>query len=155
MCASIQHGWVAALLLWADSALRRMDSPRWREEAGVVGAVGLLVRTGDQTAEAFLLGERGASFVRGQCRRIPLAIEVEWVEREYQYLICRESESDDPTIGFEIDAPYLGTSAIQIGTGGSFVLVAGILSFCSSARELASQDGRTCAEKGQTETETV
>jgi len=85
---SIQHGWVAALLLWADSALRRMDSPCWRKEAGVVGAVGLLVRTGDQTTEAFLLGECGASLVMGQCRRIPLAVEVEWVEREYQYLIC-------------------------------------------------------------------
>jgi hypothetical protein len=32
----------------------------------------------------------------------------------------------------------LGTSAIQIGTVGSFVLVADLLSFCSSARELAS-----------------
>ena len=52
------------------------------------GAVGFLVRTGDQIAEAFSLGERGASLIMGQCRRIPLAIEVEWVEREYQYLIC-------------------------------------------------------------------
>ena len=65
-----------------------MDSPRWREETGMVGAVGFLVSTGDQTAEAFPLGERGASLIMGQCRRIPLAIEVEWVEREYQYLIC-------------------------------------------------------------------
>jgi len=73
-------------LLWADNVLRGMDIPRWREEAGVVSVVGLLVRTGAQTAEAFPLGERGASLVMGQCRRIPLAIKVEWVEQEYQYI---------------------------------------------------------------------
>jgi hypothetical protein len=65
-----------------------MDSQRWREEAGVVGVVGLLVRTGVQTAEAFPLGERGSTLVMGQRRRIPLAVEVEWIEREYQYIIC-------------------------------------------------------------------
>ena len=60
-----------------------MDSSRWREETSLAGAVGVLVRAGDQTAEAFPTGERGAPLVIGQCRRIPLASESKWLEREH------------------------------------------------------------------------
>jgi hypothetical protein len=49
----------------------------------------------------------------------------------------------------------MGTSSAEIETGGSSVLVVGLLSLRSSTRELASQITRTDIEKGQTETEAV
>ena len=59
-----------------------------REESGVAGDVGVLVCAGDQTAEALPTGEGGTSLVMGQCRGISVAVEVKWIEREYQYIIC-------------------------------------------------------------------
>ncbi len=69
----------------------------------------ILLRAGYQTAEALPTRERGTPLVMGQRRRISLAVEVEWIEREYQYFICWESQSYDPTIGFKTDASHLGT----------------------------------------------
>jgi hypothetical protein len=64
-----------------------------------------------------------------QCRRIPLASESKWIEREYQYIFCGKSQSYDPTIGFETGTSHFGTSTVSIRVGRSSVLVARILSF--------------------------
>ena len=83
MCADLQLGWIDALFLCSDSALWRMGRSGRGKEAGMADRNFVSVCTGDQTAEAFPTGERGAPLVIGQCRRIPLASESKWLEREH------------------------------------------------------------------------
>jgi len=48
------------------------------------GAVDLL----SITTEALPTGDRETPLVMRQHRRISFAVEVKWIEREYQYIIC-------------------------------------------------------------------
>ncbi len=51
LCASLQHRWVAAILLCVDGAFWEVGAWGWKEAS--VGAVGRLhLRPGDQTPEA-------------------------------------------------------------------------------------------------------
>ena len=58
---------------------------------------------------------------------IQKAIESRRTEWEYQYIICRASESDDPAERIEIDKAHMGNSAVHVRVIGTPVLVVGPL----------------------------
>lgn len=84
LCANLLFRWIEAFLLRSDSTLWGVGRCGGQEEVGVVDRFYLQVCPGDQTTERVSVGRSRESFTLGQSRRISLAFESEWVEREHQ-----------------------------------------------------------------------